>query len=36
MSGKELLITAKAEENLIKEMISIVFSYLYEMICLGG
>lgn len=36
MSGKEVLISKNVEENLFKEIISIVFSYLHEQICMCG
>lgn len=36
LSSKELLISPTAKGNVIKEIVSILFSYFYELVCMGG
>ena len=36
MKGKELLLSKELEDNVWTEIVSIVFSYVYELVCIGG
>lgn len=35
MKGKELLVSKKTKENVFREMFSLAFSYVYELICMS-